>query len=195
MASLAKAWGLNYHLLHHRLANGWDIKAALTTQTQGPMGNATPSRDHLGRDFPTLKAMAKAWNISAQAVARRLDRGWTIEKALTTPTRNKGKRQACKDHLGREYPSLSAMATAWNIHYGTLCGRLSKGWTVKRALTASTQHTGRRCKESLDHLGRVFPSFKVMCEAWDKEPGNVATMLHRGKSLKHALTCKRKHKR
>lgn len=48
---------------------------------------------------------------------------------------------------------------------------------------------GSHGKQSTDHTGRVFPSFRAMCEAWGVSPGTVSARLHKmGWSLKNALT-------
>lgn len=48
---------------------------------------------------------------------------------------------------------------------------------------------GSHGKQSTDHTGRVFPTFRAMCEAWGVSPGTVSARLHKmGWSLKNALT-------
>lgn len=46
--------------------------------------NNIVSKDHLGNIFPTRKAMCEHWGISCAMFVSRLDRGMTIEQALTT---------------------------------------------------------------------------------------------------------------
>lgn len=51
------------------------------------------------------------------------------------------------------------------------------------------KENGSHGKQSTDHTGRVFPSFRAMCEAWGVSPGTVSARLHKmGWSLKNALT-------
>lgn len=48
---------------------------------------------------------------------------------------------------------------------------------------------GDNRKASTDHTGRVFPTFRAMCEAWGVSPGMVSARLHKmGWTLKNALT-------
>lgn len=48
---------------------------------------------------------------------------------------------------------------------------------------------GSHGKQSTDHTGRVFPSFRAMCEAWGVSPGLVRVRISRmGWSLRCALT-------
>jgi hypothetical protein len=41
----------------------------------------------------------------------------------------------CTDHLGNEYPSITAMCKAYNIPTQTYGMRIKQGWSVKDALT------------------------------------------------------------
>ena len=45
----------------------------------------TPSRDHLGKDYPSLTAMAAAYGLTVHLLSRRLVLGWPLERALTLP--------------------------------------------------------------------------------------------------------------
>lgn len=166
-------------------------------------GRAKPCRDHTGREFPSIEAMARAWNAPAEIVRRRLLRGWSPELALTTaPGNSRYPRRvidpetgyeypsaaalaravgipeyrvqyraliglspaeiACdadlrsvpsRDHLGRDFPSIEAMAAAWGINAQTLRSRLRHGWLIERALTAPRTPTGRHAKKGGTHEG------------------------------------------
>lgn len=47
--------------------------------------SSTESKDHLGKVFPTIRAMCKHWNINVSTFSFRIRKGWSIEKALTEP--------------------------------------------------------------------------------------------------------------
>lgn len=166
-------------------------------------GLAKPCRDHTGRKFPSIEAMARAWNAPAETVRRRLLRGWSPELALTTAPGNpryyrrvidpengheypsaaalaravgipESRVQyraliglspaeiACdadlrgvpsRDHTGREFPTIEAMAVAWGINAQTLRSRLRHGWPIERALTAPRNKAGRHAKKGGTHEG------------------------------------------
>ena len=62
----------------------------------------------------------------------RLRSGWSVEKALSTPSRTRG----ITDHTGVWYRSIKAMAKAWGMTYNTVLRRLHiYHWSVKKALT------------------------------------------------------------
>lgn len=44
------------------------------------------SKDHTGREFASITKMCHFWGISEQLYSSRLKAGWSVEKALTTPT-------------------------------------------------------------------------------------------------------------
>ena len=41
--------------------------------------------DHKGREFPSMRAMCRAWGIGWQVFLKRRTRGWPLERALTEP--------------------------------------------------------------------------------------------------------------
>ena len=62
----------------------------------------------------------------------RLKRGWSVEKALSTPSRALG----ITDHTGVWHRSIKAMAKAWGMAHNTLLRRLHiYHWGVRKALT------------------------------------------------------------
>lgn len=44
------------------------------------------SKDHTEREFASITKMCHFWGISEQLYSSRLKAGWSVEKALTTPT-------------------------------------------------------------------------------------------------------------
>ena len=88
---MCRRWGRYAALVRYRLAHDWDLRRALTT----PASSASPSikewRDHLGRSFMGMAAMAAAWGIDELVLKHRLAIGWTLERALTAPVRRRGR--------------------------------------------------------------------------------------------------------
>lgn len=104
------------------------------------------SKDHLGQTFQSHSAMCRHWNIDSKLVFRRLEDGWSIKDALTTPSipLNLRRVKKCVDHLGHEYCSQIAMCRAWGINYVTYLNRRSRKWTLEEALT-------KRLKKGKNH--------------------------------------------
>ena len=93
-------------------------------------------RDHLGAEYPSVTAMCEAWGVARHVYWHRVKRkGWSIEKALTTPVGKRGRSKPCVDHLGNRYDSAKEMCDAWGVDQTTYSRRVKKGWTVEDALT------------------------------------------------------------
>lgn len=90
--AMAQAWGVNVCTLAGRLERGWSPEKALTAKplfVSFPKGK--PCKDHLGKEYKSFRAMAKAWGVSPSALAARLSESWSLERALTTPVRPRRK--------------------------------------------------------------------------------------------------------
>lgn len=151
-------------------------------------GRAKPCRDHTGREFPSIGAMARAWNAPAENVRRRMLRGWGPELALTTPAGNpRYPRRLIDQETGYEYPSAAAMARAvgipeYRVQYRALIG-------LSPAEIACD--TDLRSVPSRDHLGRDFPSIEAMAAAWGINAQTLRSRLRHGWLIERALTAPR----
>lgn len=132
-----KALGKTTSSVYLRLSRNYTLDDAFNL----PYTNRMISRDHLGKTYPTFKAMCKAWDRLPVTVRYRLKKGLSIKKALTdpvpVPVQNKKNYQGTlsKDHLGKMYQSTVAMCKAWGINNWTFTTRLNKGWSIEKALT------------------------------------------------------------
>lgn len=91
MTELARAYGLTQECLSRRLkVYQWDLERALTTPTKN-----SPQRiyDHCGNWFRSLSELACYYNMDRKTLTYRINSGWSIEDALTKPSRCKNKRQ------------------------------------------------------------------------------------------------------
>ncbi len=107
--------------------------------------------DHLGNKYASLTAMCSAYGIGRETFKRRIDRGMSIEKALTKPK--------ITDHLGNQYSTISEMCKAYDIPPYLYGSRLKQGFTQERALT-------ERKADVVDHLGNHYRTKKEMCSKY-----------------------------
>ena len=144
--------------------------------------------------------MCKAYQINYGVFwTRTRDMGWSLEKALTTPTRD----DSCSDHLGNRYDSVSKMCAAYNIAKPCYAKRISNGWSIKDALTIPSGNrnpsnklwtlkgspASKSCK---DYKGNDYPSFTAMCKSYNIPKSTVEARINRhGWSLEEALTIPR----
>lgn len=87
-------WKVSYEAFQKRIKNGWTLEQALTlppdSKINGPCKTIT---DHKGKVYHTHKEMCEKYHISPQLFAKRIARGWSIERALTESNiRSKKKR-------------------------------------------------------------------------------------------------------
>lgn len=74
---------INYQTIINRIRTyGWDLDRAFSTSI---VPHKVVSRDHLGKTYPSITAMAKAYNLDQGVVRTRLNRGWSMKEALTQP--------------------------------------------------------------------------------------------------------------
>lgn len=148
------------------------------------------ARDHLGNEYPSMSAMSKVYGKYYQLVSQRLDKGLSIEDALTAPIVEHGKSacKACKDHLGNEFSSIKEMCAAHNITYSCYISRRKAGYSLEDALT------GNMCGYSTpvqDHLGNWYPSVTDMCDHYNIPISTYSQRVNRYKmSVEDALTRK-----
>lgn len=139
-------------------------------------------RDHTGRDFASIKAMAEAWGLPADTVADRLRKGWPLGRALTTPFHGKFRR-VVDPESGYVYPSISECARATGLSIATIFTRRRTGRADLAGYAGRLNSTPAR-----DHTGREFPSIAAMAAAWGIPRHTVYTRLLRDWSIERTLT-------
>lgn len=168
---------------------------------------ATACIDHEGNKFRSVYQMCKAWGVNPSLYTYRRDRGMSLEEALTTPSRRSGSSKPCVDHLGNEYPNVTAMCKAWGTTDGHYRRALARGLSLEEILTqggvrkeplvspaalesekaGERPRPGRKGKPCTDHTGREFPSEKAMCIAWGMDQTTFRARIRTGWDLEHAL--------
>lgn len=160
---MAAAHGVPYARLKKRLQYGMGIEKALT-QGRVPNAAAEPQTDHLGNEYPSVRAMCRAWGVGHQTYVHRLELGLSKQEALTHKGRIRDVR--CTDPDGVEYQSFKAMCAAWGVTEDACNRRLSRGKTLREALDPECL----RGVPATDMFGREFPSCARMCHAWHVKP-------------------------
>lgn len=166
-------------------------------------------KDHIGNEYPSVKAMYEAWGLDAGTYYCRIKAGRTLEETLTgkgsKPPR--GRREAsCKpitDHIGRKFFSEKEMCKAWNIDYSNYKCRRAAGWNLQKILETpvkryikkhrkatkdSNTPLKHRKKYYMDHLRKRYKTEKEMCAAWNISWYTYRTRIKAGWSKRDALT-------
>lgn len=152
---------------------------------------AKESTDHRGNIYPSLKDMCDAYDVDTGTYYNRLERGWTVERALETKARDHTDDRT--DHRGVVYESVAAMCNAWKVNISTYYSRRNRGWTKEEALEKPRKRTPHNTKPSTDHLGKNWPSKKAMCEAHGTTVEAYNYAICKGLSVEEALTGKHTH--
>lgn len=84
-AHAAAAYKKDPMLVRMRLQGGMNIHDALTLPKTFTNAQTKESIDHLGNVWPSLTDMCNYYKIPSDTYLKRISRGWTKEKALTTP--------------------------------------------------------------------------------------------------------------
>ncbi len=92
--------------------------------------------DHKGNKYSSILKMCNAYGINRSTYLQRIERGLSVEDALTLPAAKRKRGERCvKDHKGIIYATKKEMCDAYDIKYITLMNRLRYGWSLEDALT------------------------------------------------------------
>lgn len=80
--AFTRATGVSRRSLLRRKAMGFNADEAVEMSRQGKWLGMF-CKDHLGTKYPSMSAMCRAWHRHIDVVRKRLDRGASIEEALT----------------------------------------------------------------------------------------------------------------
>ena len=164
LLAMLRAYGLSDPTYRYRRRRGWSLEKALTMpadqeyaersrghkQISRPPIDVTvetitfdnlyePKVDHKGRQFPSFSRMCANYGLHQRTVSNRLNSGWGLERALTTPVKQTKRRKIAReriDHTGKSYKSQREMCAAWHINPEIYRHRRNAGWNICRSLTA-----------------------------------------------------------
>lgn len=84
-SSLAERTDNTPNVIRQRIWRGWDMERALHQPKKKLSG--MKCTDHLGKEYISQTEMCEHYKITIDAYIKRIKRGWTQERALTTPMR------------------------------------------------------------------------------------------------------------
>ncbi|MBQ9302341.1 hypothetical protein [Butyrivibrio sp.] len=119
--------------------------------------------------------IAKKHHVNAPLLFYYLSQDYTLDEAVTAA-------RTITDTCGKQYDSVTALATAYGIKTRTFEDRLWRGWSLEKALTAATDQYS-----CYDHKGKRYDSIKAMAKAYNIPDKVLSTRLHKGWSIEQAL--------
>ena len=126
---MCKRYGVDPTTFKNRMENGWSLEKALTTPSAKD-AEKLACKDHKGKKYESTSAMCKTYGIEMGTYQRRLERGWGIKRALTTPIET----QEFIDPFGNKYEELKSMLVHYNVKFTTYNQRINTGHTLEEAL-------------------------------------------------------------
>lgn len=145
-----------------------------------------------GVHYSTLSGLARAYNIKATTLSRRLRSAhWTVEQAcgLVPAPRiidtQHGKPLTVHD---KQYPSMAAACAAFGIKTGVFHARRRSGWSIEEALEVAPRkkHT-RGVSGGWFIAGTHYPSLREACAAHGLKSACVRSRLAMGWTLEEAF--------
>ena len=89
-------------------------------------------KDHLGNEYESITYMCEAYGKNVCTVRARMNRGMSLEEALTKPTKIES--LVCVDPEGRVHKTFSAMCLYYNRIDSIIKGRIERGVELLIAL-------------------------------------------------------------
>lgn len=195
------AYNIDKGLYLSRVKRGWGEEKALATPVRKIKSY---NEDHLGNKFKNADEMCAQYKVSYTAFMSRMDSGWELKDALTIPVE---KRSQNKEYIkisglyvdpwGESFKTKSEMAEAHGINLQVLSSRVSKGWTLKEALSIPLggklhPEIKIKCKPHNKHItdpwGNEFNNYREMARAHNLSEDILRDRLKRGWSMEKALT-------
>lgn len=172
--AMIKHWGIPFYTYNYRKKNNWPLKKILTTPVK--QRKTKTWVDHLGNTYRTQLDMCEHYGVDITTYNTRLNRGDTVEEALTG--------HVYYDHENAKYKKSKDMCENWGISTMLYRNRRQSGWTKKEALTGIKE----REKTVEDFAGNKFFTQKDKCEYYGITYPVYHSRIINGWSEKKALT-------
>lgn len=85
IVEMCNAYGIDRNVYYERLKRNWSVEDALTIPLGGKNESIRRCKDHLGNEYTSVGDMCNYYNINRSTYENRLERGMSLEDALTAP--------------------------------------------------------------------------------------------------------------
>lgn len=177
---MCKHYGISSTTFSDRIHRGFSLEKALTYRQHSKVLNGKLCKDHLGNTYNSLREMCKHWGIDYSVFIGRMSTGFSLEKALTTPVREKNKARV--DHLGNKFANTQDMCNHWKVNIKVFRARIKYGWSLEEALT------NKKIVASIpDGFGNLYTSFASLANSYNKSDQTVKQRVDSGIEIAVAL--------
>lgn len=140
------AYGVNTSTFYDRIRRGYSIIDALTRECKnGSCGVKVKAPN--GKVYNSIAAMCSDYGVGYACYKYRVDKGMSMEEALTATGKSKCMDKSEKDHLGNVYKNRRSMCDAYGLTIAVYHRRRRSGMTLEEALTASKEEADRKMHE------------------------------------------------
>ena len=168
------------HIVSGRLLSGWSLEDALKIPKTRDDKKGIYSVD--GKKYESLKALALDYALKYSTVLGRKRRGYSDKEIAHGPLTKQGKKIVFN---GKTFNTRKALCDAYGVKYDNFKQRVHSGWSLKEALEIVKRKNTKEKKQF--YKGKEYPSFKTLCQAYNKPDYIVRSRLKRGWELKDAL--------
>ncbi len=172
---MCKKYHMTYDDFYKRAVLNRQLKWTLKQILETPVRKKKVVYDHKGNVYRSFNALSTAYGLSTSSVKYRLNKGMTLEEALTTPSQKKGMKVL--DHLGNEFDSVILMCQAYGVTMGEYDARRKQGFSVREALTTKSLNI------SIDDYGNIYENVNKLAEACNINAGTYKTYHRLGYSV------------
>lgn len=139
--------------------------------------------EYNGVVYADRKALGLAFGLTAQQITCRLNKGWSLERTLTTPMAEPARpKEVTFD--GITYPSLSALCREKGVDALTVQRRMDKGATVKEAIAGIKERVE---KMAVVYKGVKYNSKTALFKKLGLSESVMARRLQSGMTLEEAI--------
>ena len=133
-------------------------------------------KDHLGNIFNSVSDMLKFYGICTSTYYARIQKGWNLKMALTTPPKKiRNKNKVYVDTNGNKFEYLYEMCYAHNTTPAKYRSRQKAGKSTEESL----EDTVLNKVQVTDHKGDRFDSLSELVEHWQTTRSYVYNKLKR----------------
>lgn len=184
VSAAAAALGVPYGRVMSRLREGWEVERAFSDAASQMPPNARALRVE-GKRYRSIAAAAESSGLDPMVVRARIQQGWSLKRALSTPVREISPSRPVTIK-GKRYPSIFAAARAHGQPGGRVRERVARGWTIERAVSEPLLTKGGH-PIGVHFQGRTYESLDAAARSLGVSPHLVRGLRSQGLSDAKAL--------
>ena len=174
-----------------RLKNGWTPEEAVDLEEHKREHNVDKDFTCEGKSYPNARALADAYDKTHRYVSYRMSLGATPEQAVGlesfTPDTETSR---AIEFRGTNYPSLLALAEAFNVKYTLFISRRHRGWSLEDSLELTDKARSRTSSSDTTNIsidGNTFKDSNAFAKFYDLDPLVVEKRMNSGWSPQRIL--------